>query len=159
MMVAKPTLHDLRFLCERARPDEIEQWVALTGTPWEPEIVAADLAARVGPQFVLLDKRGTPVVAGGFEYLIPGVWQAWMVGTVDGWRQHWRAITLNTNRIMRMVLRHERRIELLALASRTQTCTWYERGLRMQREGTSRGFGVNGEDAVRYARVSGEHNG
>lgn len=156
MIVAKPTLQDLRFLCERARPDEIAQFEALTGLVWDAELVAADYLSRTGPKFVLLDGRAKPVVAGGFQYVIPGVWDCWMVGTMDDWKNHWRAITLNTNRIMRMVLRNERRIELAVLASRTQACEWYERGLRMRREGVKRGFGINGEDAVLYARIQGE---
>lgn len=153
MVLVKPSLHDLRFLCERARPDEAAQYEALAGLPWLPEAVAADYFSRRGPQFALLDWNGAPLVAAGFEFVTPGVWRAWMVGTPQAWDAHWRAITLNTNRIMRLLLRTERRLELLVLASRTQACEWYERGLRMQREGTHLHYGVNGETALTYARV------
>lgn len=159
MMLTQPMLPDVRFLCERARHDEIVQWEALTGQPWDPALVAVDLMSRVGPKFMLVDGTA-PIVAAGLEYVLPGVWQGWMVGTPRGWESHWREITLAANRVLRRVLRNERRVEILALASRTRTCEWYERGLRMQREGVKRGFGVNGEDAVLYARVrKGEDNG
>lgn len=160
MNIGRPTLHDLRTLCANARPDEIVQWRALTGLPWEPEAVALDLLDRPGPSFVLLDDHGVPVLAGGFDFVIPGVWRGWMVGTMAGWEQHWRRITLETNRIIRFMLKTERRIELLCIASREAACTWYERGLKMQREGVHPNYGVNGETAVLYARVNkGESDG
>lgn len=151
----RPTLPDLRFLCERARPDEIEQYEALTGLGWDAALVAADLFSRAGPQFLLL-AGNTPIVAGGFQYMAPGAWDAWMVGTMAGWQQHWGPITRHTERVIRLLLRNERRVEITVLAAREQTCTWYERGLRMTREGVKRGLGVNGEDAVLYARIQGD---
>lgn len=159
MVLAKPTLHDLVYLCERARPDEAAQYEALTGLPWSPDVVAGDYLSRRGPQFVLLDWNNAPLVAAGLEFVIPGCWRAWMVGTSQAWDAHWRAITLNTNRVFRQVLRTERRIEIIALQSRAQACEWYERGLTMRREGTHPQFGVNGETAVTYARVrqGGDH--
>lgn len=154
MILARPTLQDLRTLCADARGDEIAQWEALVGRAWDVEDVASDLLSRIGPKWTLCDLRGRPIVAGGLQYVIPGVYDCWMVGTMDNWGAHWRAITLNTNRVLRMALRTERRVELLVLESRTKACEWYERGLRMQREGVAVGYGINGENAVRYARVS-----
>ncbi len=46
-----------------------------------------------------------------------------------------------------------RRLQTTALADRAMACKWYERGLKMQREGVSRGYGPHGEDVVTYARL------
>lgn len=161
MILMKPRLQDLLYLCHHAREDEIEQHEALLGRPWNAEAVAADHFTRQGVSLVMLSKRtGLPVVAGGWCPLIDGVWSGWMVGTPEGWDAEWRGITLTCNSVMRRMLSQgERRLQLLVLASREKTCEWYERGLRMQREGEMKNYGAGGETAVLYARTQGERHG
>lgn len=151
----KPKLGHLLYLCHNARDDEIEQYEALLGRPWDAEAVAADHFSRQGASLVLLSKRtGLPVVAGGWCPLHEGVWAGWMVGTQEGWDAEWRAITLACNSVMRRMLSNgARRLQLLVLGSREKTCEWYERGLRMQREGEMKAYGAGGETAVCYART------
>lgn len=151
--LAKPTMLDLLKLCSDARPDEIEQYQELTGNEWLMDEVANEHYNRQGTKFVLLD-GDYPIVAGGWDLLIDGVWQSWMVGTMSNWGTHWRSITKYTRRTMDAMFEDgARRLQTCATAKRTEACEWYRRGLLMQREGVFRGWGVNGEDMVMYARV------
>jgi hypothetical protein len=157
VILVKPTLRDLLFLCEHARADEIEQYEAIVAKEWNPEAVAADLYARSGISLCLFDKAtGVPVMAGGWDMRIDGVWAGWMVGTDAGWATHWRSVTKATRRMMQLLLdRGERRLQIVALESREKTCEWYARGLKMEREGQMKAYGFNGENAVMYARTRG----
>ena len=97
------------------------------------------------------------VVSGGVMEVAPGVVSGWMVGTVDGWCANWRSITKGTRRFHDSLFKAGvRRIELVALQSRKDACHWYEKGLKMHREGVRRMYGKNGENAVAYARVNHE---
>jgi hypothetical protein len=161
MILLKPTLADLLYLTHHARDDEVEQYEALLGRPWDAEAVAADHFARSGVSLALFSKQtGRPVVAGGWCPIVDGVWAGWMVGTMPGWDAEWRAITLACNSVMRRMLSSgARRLQLLVLESRTKTCEWYERGLRMQREGEMKAYGAEGQSAVMYARTQGARHG
>lgn len=150
--VVEPKLLELLKLASMARPDEIEQYEALVGKKYDFEEVAVDFYNRPGVKLVILD-GDTPIVAGGYDLIMPGVWQSWMIGTMDTWKTHWRTITKCTRRFMDGMLETERRLQTLVLASRVQTAEWYVRGLKMEYEGTLKGFGMNGEDADMYARI------
>ena len=143
------------LLCQDMRPDEIEQYVALTGAEsYNPEVAARGFMNTGGVKFTLVDEHHDPLVAGGFEEIIPGVWQSWMVGNMDGWATHWRTITKGCRWVMDGLFEMgARRLQTTALASRTDAIRWYERGLGMQREGTWRNFGAKGEDVACFARV------
>jgi hypothetical protein len=89
------------------------------------------------------------------------VYQSWMIGTDASWDHHWRGITKSTRFVMdRLLLGVDdepaiaRRLQTTALASRKKACEWYERGLKMQFEGTLRGFGIGREDVVVYSRIA-----
>lgn len=154
MILAKPTMHDLLYLCAQARPDEIEQYEALFGKPWVVDQVANEHFNKGGVKLVLVGDDNLPVAAAGWEQINPTTWNGWMVGTMDNWREHWLPITRRCRRVMDEMLSDvANRLEITALASREKTCDWYARGLKMKMEGIRRGFGVNGEDAVLYARV------
>jgi len=151
--VLEPTLRDLLIICHQARPDEISQYEALFGKEWDFEEVAADRFSRGGIKFVMLDED-KPIVAGGYDLILSGVWQSWMIGTMDNWETHWRSITKNTRKVMTELLDGgARRLQTCVLSSRKQTCEWYVRGLKMQYEGSLRQFGANGETMDMYARV------
>lgn len=154
MRLVTPTLLDLMQLCARARPDEIEQYEALVGRPWVLDDVVAGHHSRVGIKFALIDDHDTPVCAAGWDPVVPGVWNGWMVGTMANWERHWAPITLHCNRIMRHLLRDgARRLEIGVLAGREKTCEWYERGLKMRQEGVKRQYGAQGQDMLIYTRL------
>lgn len=161
MIVVKPSLFTLLYLCQHARPDEIEQHEAIVGRRWDADDVANDHYNRRGIKFALIGDDHKPVVAGGWDPVIDGVWHGWLVGTMAGWDAHWRSITKHCRRIMDDLIINggARRLQFSVLASRTKACEWYEGGLKMQAEGTLRQYGFNGEDTIMYARVKEKANG
>lgn len=156
MKLANPTLLDILRLAADARPDEVEQWEAITGTRWDASAFAAEHYAKPGVKFALIDEStNLAIVAGGYELIGPGVWTSWMVGTMAHWDRHWRSITKATRRVMDDLLTQggAKRLQTPALASRTHAGHWYMKGLGMQHEGVMRNYGANGEDVAMYARI------
>lgn len=155
MILAKPTLLDILQLASRARPDEIAQWEALTGNRWNVDDVAFEHYGREGIKFALVDEAADRAVCvGGYQMVGPQVWQSWMIGTMDDWGAHWRAITRHTRRVMDDLFDSgARRLQTSALASRSDAIHWYTKGLRLEPEGVMRGYGVNGEDVATFARI------
>lgn len=154
-----PTLQDLVVLCAQMRPDEIEQWQALMDPDcftasgrFDFEKGAVLLYNLPGLKFSLFC-GDTLVVAGGYFDNGNGVYRSWMVGTMETWSRHWRSITEATNFVMECMLEDGvRRLETLALSSRTLTAKWYTKGLKMREEGVLRAYGVNGENVTVYSR-------
>lgn len=155
MKIGKPTLLDLIQLAATAGEDEREQHEAVMGWPWDPERVAHDLYGRIGHKFGLVAPDGSIVAVAGWDAVLDGVWHAWMLASPEAWGEHGRTITRACRRVTDTMFRSEgaRRLQTNVLESRTQACRWYEKGLLMKREGTLRGFGVNGENVALYARV------
>ncbi|MGO4718033.1 hypothetical protein AB4071_02750 [Stenotrophomonas sp. 2MCAF14_2] len=148
-------IEELVYLARNMRPDEIEQDLAMTGlTEYDPEQAILKMAAVHGPKFVILADY-TPVVAGGFWQVRPGVWEGWQLGTMDGWDKHWWHITRVTRKLNdRMLARPEvHRLQLYGLAGRDKTFEWYERSLGYRREATLSRYCANGADAVLFART------
>lgn len=145
----------LYYLCERMRPDEIEQFVALVGLErYDWQLAARNFASKPGMKFTLLDNAGLPAAAGGYEEVAPGVWQSWMVGTPEGWAEQWRSMTKAVRWLMAgMFEMGARRLQTNCIASRTKAMEWYERGLGLQLEGTWRKFASNGDDVACYAKI------
>ena len=153
MILRAPTLEEALLICRSARPDEQEQFHALTGRAWDAEVVAAEVVAKDGLKWVALD-NGHPFVMGGYDHVVNAVYQSWMVGTMVDWRTHWRSITKVSRKVMQAVLDSgATRLQTCVLASREKTCEWYVRALKMNFEGHMRGFGANGETMAMYARV------
>lgn len=154
--LAEPMVQDFVWLCERMRADERDQHQALNGAPvedYDPQIAARGMMVSQGPQFVLRGPGGFPIVVGGFQPAAVGVVQTWMIGTDEGWAQHWRAITKATRRCMSALFKTSpdiHRIQTMALAERTAAHDWYVRGLGMTREGVSRCFTADGRDVVHF---------
>lgn len=145
----------LMYLCDRMRPDEIAQYIALTGAKaYDADTAARGFMNTPGLKFTVLGPDGYPAASGGYEEVFPGVWQSWMVGSCDGWHTSWRSLTKGCRWLMDGLFEMgARRLQTSALASRTQAIEWYERGLGLVREGTMRGYGVNGEDVAQFSRV------
>jgi len=111
--------------------------------PWDVDEVAINLFNRGGMKWVLLE-GDTPVCAAGVSHVVNGVWESWMVGTMSNWDKYWRSITKYTRRIINEILKVEAtRVQIYVLATRSKTCEWYIRGLKMKFEGRMHGFGAN----------------
>lgn len=159
MILAEPTMCELLVLCAHAREDEIEQYEALIGT-WDFERAAIGFYSRLGIKFSLINDNDEAVCAGGWEEIIPGVWQSWMVGTDEYWKKYWRSITKYSRKVMDGLFdAGARRLQTGALASRAAACDWYIRGLKMHPEGICRSFGLNGEDMATFVRIKENSNG
>lgn len=152
--VITPSLQVLLYLCERARTDEIEQFEALTHTPYSAEAAAVAFWRAGKWSLAVAHPNGEPAAAGGYEQVQPGVWQSWMVGTERGWREMWvdihRATRFLTETLVDSGL--ARRLQTNALAKRTEAIKWYKR-LGLEYEGTMRGAGAGGEDVAFFGRV------
>lgn len=152
--VVQPKLEALLYLCQRARPDEIDQYAALTFQPYDPE-AAATAFWRAGKwSLAVAHPDGRPAAAGGYEEVAPGVWQSWMVGTPEGWQEMWVDIHRATRYLTEALVDSglARRLQTNVLAKRTEARQWYER-LGLSYEGTMRGFANGGEDVAFYGRV------
>jgi hypothetical protein len=147
-----PSVTEFLMVLSRLPEDEIEQYEAFTGETFNFERVASIYSLREGPSWVVvIDDR--PRVIAGFDQLRPGVWQDWMFSTTEVWTDYWRTVTKVARRVMdAMVDQGAHRLQCVSLASRIHAHRWY-RPLGLQLEGTLRGFGVNGEDALMFARL------
>lgn len=152
----RTTLADLFQLCAAMRPDERAQWEALVG-PFDVEEAVCRLFQLPGVKNSLF-AGDRLLIAGGYYEVSPGVWRSWMVGTPDAWRDHWRSITEATRFVMDCLLEEPtiRRLETHAMASRTLTGRWYEKGLGMEKEGILRRYALNGDDVAVYSRCVAE---
>lgn len=157
MILVRPSMHHILLLADRAPADEVAQYEAFTGLPWDVGAVAARYYRGVGHKFALLNRQNMPVAVGGWEPTHGGTWESWMLTTETAWSDYGFGITRHCRKVMdTMFAAGARRLELSVLASRTRARQWYEEGLRMTNEGTRRQYGANGEDAVMYSRVKGD---
>lgn len=135
----------IAYLAELARPDEIAQFQALG----ESGSLADYCNSRQGPKFTVL-ANGMPIAAGGYFLVDDRVYQSWMIGTMDGWRDHWRSITKAVRWLIEAMLETcADRLETYVLSSRTKAIEWYERALGFVRE-----EGYENPVASLYVRVA-----
>lgn len=154
MRLAVPIIEDFAYLAKRMRPDEIEQFLAFSGLPeYVPDVAARTWAATGGEAYALLGNDGCAIAVAGMQPVAPGVMEAWMVGTMDGWDRYWRTLTKLCRRQIDTALKSAHRVQICSLASRVKAGEWYVRGLGMRREGLLRRY-ANGHDAVMYARTN-----
>jgi hypothetical protein len=153
--IGAPILGDYDLVAMNMRDDERLQWLATVGRAvYSPTLCARTLVAIPGPSFVLVGRDSRPLMLGGFEPMRPGVELGWMAAVTGSWERHWFALTREARRVMaRRFAAGVHRIEAVALASRTATAEWFERGLGMQREGVLRCYFADGQDAVIYSRT------
>jgi hypothetical protein len=155
LQLARPALEDFAYIAKRMRPDEIAQFLAVSGlAAYDADLAARAYAMTPGPTFALVDGYNRPLILGGFVPKRRGVYEAWLAGTMDAWRDHWYRITRECVRQMDNLLTlNAHRIEVCALASRVQTHAWYER-IGFKREGVLTAYCANGQDAVMFARTA-----
>ena len=153
--IAIATLADIEHVVQRMRADEVEQYLAFTGhETFDPSWCALTFA-NYGPiRYVLYDDKGYPAVVAGWYHVYPGVLQCWMAATEDAWEHHWRSITKGCRWLIEELFKlpETRRLQMNALASRTEAIEWYEKSLLMQHTGTVEKYGANGEAAAFFAR-------
>ena len=148
-----PGLGDFLAVCLRLPEDERDQIQAFTGDEYDAARTAAAYSLRSGPSWVI-SSDSTPIVVGGFDMIRSGVWQDWLFSTPEAWdERHWRSVTKICRRAMDALLQSEaHRLQCVSLASRIHAHRWY-RPLGLQLEGTLRGYGANGEDALMFSRL------
>jgi hypothetical protein len=156
LQLAVPILEDFGHLARHMRPDEIEQFMAMSGlAEYVPDVAARALSMQGGPTWAVIDDANRAVLVGGFQPVRPGVFEAWLAGTMECWEKHGRAFTRICRREIDALLADgAHRVQITALASRAGAHEWYERGLGMQREGVLRAYCADGQDAIMFARVS-----
>lgn len=162
MRLAAPLLQDYVYIANRMRPDEIAQFLSVAGlSEYEPDIAARSFAAIPGVAHALIDDAGYPVLLGGHEEVRPGVWQGWLMGTMEGWERHGFAISRVCRRLQDRLMESEHchRVQLYATADRKPAHVWYERALGMTYEGTHRAYFADGSDALCFARVKEARHG
>lgn len=143
----------IQYVCDHMRPDEIDQYEAFYG-PFSPDVAAQGFINTAGMKFTVIGPDGMPAACGGYHEVARGVWQSWMAGTPEGWEKCWRSITKASLWVMDGLFEMgARRLQTNALASRTRAIDWYEKSLRLEREGTFRAYGANGEDVALFSRV------
>lgn len=157
--VVAPRNWHYQVLAEKMRADEIAHWLAVSGADaYDADVAARGFMNTPGLAFAVLDERGMPAAAGGFQQSLPGVWDGWMAGTSDGWDLHWRAITKATRWLMgQLFAQGARRLAVDTIATRTAATAWYAQALGMRHEGTRRRAGAHGEDLVTYSRIAEDH--
>lgn len=149
------TLCDLIEVCAQMRPDERDQYVALSGAVlYDFERAAASLYATGGVRFLLVSGAGERLAVGGFEDIRPGVWRSWLVATPAAWGRHWRSLT-EASRFVADCLFEDgaHRIEDVMLADRERAGWWCQRGLGMQLDGILPNYAADGRDVAVYSRT------
>jgi hypothetical protein len=149
----KPTLVDLIDVCRRMPEDEQEQYGAFFGEQYDPDKFAARLSLSAGPSWLLCDGE-QPIAAAGFELIRRGVWQDWMVSTPEAWSAaNWRGTTRYVRKVMGAMLEADaHRLQCVSLRSRIRAHEWY-RVLGLRQEGVLEAYGVDGQDALMFARL------
>jgi hypothetical protein len=155
--LAVPLVEDYATIAKTMRPDEIAQFLAMSGMrEYVPDIAAKAWINSPGPAFVVVDRDNKPLAVSGFTPVHDGVYEAWAAAPLRTWQRHWRAVTKYCVRQMSALLEADaHRIQICALATRTEAHAWYEKGLHMTREGLLRAYCADGSDAVMFARVRG----
>lgn len=148
-----PQLVDFLQVMSALRADELAQYEAFSGEEFNAQRVAAFMALQTGPRWVVV-RGDTPVAVAGFDLIRPGVWQDWMFSTDGAWEPGaWRSVTKHVRKGMTAMLQSgAHRLQCVSLASRVQAHAWY-RVLGLRQEGVLRRYGVNGEDAIMFART------
>lgn len=151
----------LVYLASEMREDERAQFLAVTGLEKFSVDAAAHWLVDVGRAsqgfaVTVLRADNTPAAAGGFQPVSPGVWQAWMVGSEEGWAEQWRSLTKATRWLMdRLFETRAHRLQTSAITSRVRAIEWFERSLGFEPEGVWRHYGVRGEDIAHFSRLRG----
>lgn len=152
-LMVTATVADIAHVAAKMRPDEIEQWLALTGAgQYDADVMVRGIVGAGGASWALVDNTGRPFIVGGFQVERHGVASVWLVGTADGWAKHWRMITKICRRSIAALLNDFHRVEVTSLASRVHAHAWYRR-VGLTHEEPLKAWFANGADAVTFAAL------
>ena len=150
------TLHELRPICHDLPKEEREQYEALSGEEYDPDVMAAVMLLIPGPKWcIVAADADEPLAAGGYTQERPGVWRSWMLARPACWTDFAEGVTNVCNGVMEMMFFDFKahRLETLCMADRSQARRWYERHLGLQCEGIMHGAGKGKEDVAVYAKT------
>ena len=155
--IRPPLLSDVWQMCRDLRPDEIQQYMALSmDDRWDFEQAARRFDRMTGPKICLFDADGAPIIVAGWEPLTPGCYDGWMLGTEEGWKKHALSIHRATRWGMDYLFASgARRLQIVTLAERHEACAWYTHGLKMTEECTQAQFGRHAEDVTTFVKLRG----
>lgn len=155
MRVVAPTTIEICMITLDLCENDMRHFCAMLGvSEYDHDAAARHLSGLLGPTFCLLRDDGMPVGVGGCEPLGRGVYRPWMAVTQEGWEKHWRDVTKTARRAMDATFANgARRMETETLAGNAKAIAWYEKGLRMVREGYHKAKYADGSDAVSFGRV------
>jgi hypothetical protein len=152
-----PSVEDLCQVAENMREDEIEQFLSVTGLKeYDPnEFVRVMLDCMGEIRFALYDDNDMAYCIGGLVEVRHKVWQTWMMGTEEGWRDHWKSITKLSKRVINDLINSDlcHRVQCYSLHNRHKTHEWYRRGLGLEFESVTHKFFADGQNAVCYIRI------
>lgn len=144
---------DFTDVCKDVTEAERMQYRAFSGEPYD-SLRVSEMYWRMECRSWALYADGRPIVVGGFLEERPGVYRPFCFATRSAFTpEHIWAVTKAVRAAMDdMLQKGAHRLECLSLSSHACVHRWYRR-LGLTLEGTLRGFGAGGEDAVIYSRV------
>ncbi len=151
--MTQPSLTDFMYICDNLPEDEIRQFEAMSGQPFDPDEAAISCHCAPGPKWVGIDEEGKPLAVGGCSQLRAGVWQTWMLVPDSTWETHARDVTKRCAEIQKHMKDQGHRIQTLVLSDRERAKAWYGT-LGLKCEGTLHQYGAGGEDFDVYSVVS-----
>ena len=151
--LAEPTLTDFMYICDNLPEDELRQFEAMSGQPFDPDEAAIGCHMSSGPKWVAISTEGKPLAIGGCSQLRKGVWQTWMLVPDSTWKTHARDLTKQVLFLQKEMQKQGHRIQTLVLSDRERAKAWYDT-LGLECEGTLREYGAGGEDFDMYSTVS-----
>lgn len=150
MTLTRPSLEQLIWICRNIAADQKPQWVVLSGSDYNPELLAWNLYNRSGLAHVFVAEE-MPYMACGFTPLNPKVVESWSVNT-DERKGHDIEITRVCREAIQAVFKAGiERIQTRCLAESTEAQRWYH-ALGLKLECTQEKLGVNGESVCTYVR-------
>jgi len=155
--LAQPSLTDFMYICDNLPEDELRQFEAMSGQPFDADEAAISCHMAPGPKWVAINKEGKPLAVGGCSQLRKGVWQTWMLVPDSTWETDARDLTKRVAFLQKEMQDQGHRIQTLVLSDRERAKTWYDT-LGLEYEGTLREYGAGGEDFDMYSTVSAAAN-
>ncbi len=146
-------IDDLLTVCRKLPAEERVLHEAFSGSTYNPENTAVATYAGATLGWIFADPV-KPVAAGGFFQVRRGVYSTWFYATSAAWAEHGhemtRAVRERITELLESRLAH--RIETVTLADRSRARDWYPK-IGLQFESTLPGYGVDGQEAVRYVAL------
>ncbi len=151
--LAQPSLTDFMYICDNLPEDELRQFEAMSGEPFDSDEAAISCHMAPGPKWVAINREGRPLAVGGCSQLRKGVWQTWMLVPDSTWETNARDLTKQVAMLQSKMQEEGHRIQTLVLSDRVRAKAWYDT-LGLECEGTLREYGAGGEDFDMYSTVS-----